>query len=144
VNEFRFDRTRGGGILLDIVSPVLNMLNFWFGDIKIKRYADDCRGKVEPNCHIEVETLSSVTGTVELSWNRITTKHGEDIQHAWPKNISGNVSAPASSAMSPEMTFASEQGGTQESTSPPILANHLVHQRSGSARACSSPGGGWF
>jgi predicted dehydrogenase len=71
VNEFRFDSTRGGGILLDIGSHVLDMLRFWFGDIKIKRYVDDCRGGVETNCYIEVETHSGVTGTVELSWNRL-------------------------------------------------------------------------
>jgi predicted dehydrogenase len=71
VNEFRFDSTRGGGILLDIGSHVLDMLRFWFGDIKIKRYVDDFRGGVETNCYIEVETDLGVTGTVELSWNRL-------------------------------------------------------------------------
>jgi len=70
VNEFRFDRTRGGGILLDIGSHVFDMLNFWFGDIKVKRYTDDCRGGVETNCYIEVETPSGIAGTVELSWSR--------------------------------------------------------------------------
>jgi predicted dehydrogenase len=70
VNEFRFDRTRGGGILFDIGSHVLDMLTFWFGDIRIKRFADDSRGGVETNAHIEVETQSGISGTVELSWTR--------------------------------------------------------------------------
>jgi predicted dehydrogenase len=70
VNEFRFDPTRGGGILYDIGSHVFDMLTFWFGDIKVQRYADDCRGGVETNCYIEIETSSSVAGTVKLSWNR--------------------------------------------------------------------------
>jgi predicted dehydrogenase len=70
VDEFRFDKTRGGGILLDIGSHVLDMLAFWFGDIIIKRYSDDCRAGVETNAQIEVETQSGVPGTVELSWTR--------------------------------------------------------------------------
>src|SRR5262245_1681771 len=71
VNEFRFDRTRGGGILLDIGSHVLDMLTFWFGDIRIKRFVDDSRGGVETNAHIELETQSGIPGTVELSWTRL-------------------------------------------------------------------------
>jgi predicted dehydrogenase len=49
---------------------VLDMLTFWFGDIRIKRFADDARGGVETNAHIEVETQSGISGTVELSWTR--------------------------------------------------------------------------
>jgi predicted dehydrogenase len=71
VNEFRFDPTRGGGILLDIGSHVFDMLRFWFGDLKVTRYVDDCRGGVETNCYIEIETHLGVSGTVELSWNRV-------------------------------------------------------------------------
>lgn len=70
VDEFRFDRCRGGGVLLDIGSHVLDMLTFWFGDIRIRRYADDCRGGVETNARIELETESGIPGTVELSWTR--------------------------------------------------------------------------
>jgi predicted dehydrogenase len=70
VDEFRFDRMRGGGILFDIGSHVLDMLTYWFGDIRIKRFADDSRGGVETNAHIEVETQSGISGTVELSWTR--------------------------------------------------------------------------
>jgi predicted dehydrogenase len=70
VNEFRFDRSRGGGILLDVGSHVLDMFTFWFGDIRIRRYADDCRGGVETNARIELETESGIPGTVELSWTR--------------------------------------------------------------------------
>jgi predicted dehydrogenase len=70
VNEFRFDRTRGGGILFDIGSQVLDMLTFWFEDIRVKRFADDCRGGVETNAYIEVESQSGICGTVELSWTR--------------------------------------------------------------------------
>jgi predicted dehydrogenase len=67
---FRFDRARGGGILFDIGSHVLDMLTFWFGDIRIRRFADDSRGGVETNAHIDVETQSGSPGTVELSWTR--------------------------------------------------------------------------
>jgi predicted dehydrogenase len=71
VDEFRFDRMKGGGILLDIGSHVLDTLCFWFGDITIKRYIDDCKGGVETNCYIEAETESGITGSIELSWNRV-------------------------------------------------------------------------
>jgi predicted dehydrogenase len=67
---FRFDRARGGGILFDIGSHVLDMLTFWFGDIRIRRFTDDSRGGVETNAYIEVETQSGSPGTVELSWTR--------------------------------------------------------------------------
>jgi predicted dehydrogenase len=70
VSDFRFDRMRGGGILLDIGSQVLDMLTFWFGGIRIKRFADDSRGGVETNAHIVVETQAGISGTVELSWTR--------------------------------------------------------------------------
>jgi predicted dehydrogenase len=70
VDGFRFDRTRGGGILFDIGSHVLDMLTFWFGDIRIKRFADDSRGGVETNAYIELETQSGIPGIVELSWTR--------------------------------------------------------------------------
>src|SRR5262249_2572158 len=71
VNEFRFDRTRGGGILLDIGSHVLDMLTFWFGDIRVKRFADDSKGGVETNAYIELEIQSDIPATVELSWTRL-------------------------------------------------------------------------
>jgi predicted dehydrogenase len=141
VNEFRFDPTRGGGILLDIGSHVLDMLNFWFGDIKIKRYADDCRGGVETNCYIEVETHSGVAGTAELSWNRLLrntakitgTRGTLDIQwytnsarlvtpsglHLLGGTISGDIALEAGAETFPEMFLAqlrrwhaSLQGGT--------------------------------
>ena len=70
VNEFRFDKARGGGILMDIGSHVLDTLRFWFGDITIARYADDSRGGVETNCVIDVATPGGASGTVELSWTR--------------------------------------------------------------------------
>ena len=41
-----------------------------FGDVRIKRFADDSRGGVETNAHIDVETQSGIPGTVELSWTR--------------------------------------------------------------------------
>lgn len=70
VNEFRFDRKRGGGILFDIGSHALDMLTFWFGDIRITRFADDSRGGVETNAYIELEIQSGILGTIELSWTR--------------------------------------------------------------------------
>lgn len=71
VNEFRFDKTRGGGILLDIGSHVLDMASYWFGGVSIKRFADDNSGGVETNVQIDIEAGNGVPGTLELSWNRV-------------------------------------------------------------------------
>lgn len=70
VNEFRFDRTRGGGILYDIGSHVLDLISYWFPSPRIKRYLDDCRGGVDTNAFAVVEIGDGVTGTVELGWTR--------------------------------------------------------------------------
>ena len=70
VNEFRFDRARGGGILYDIGSHVLDMLSLWFKTPRIKRYLDDSRGGVDTNAFAEIETESGIAGTIELSWTR--------------------------------------------------------------------------
>lgn len=70
VSEFRFDKTRGGGILFDIGSHVLDMLCYWFGDIRVTSYRDDSKGGVDTNGFIEVEMGQGVPGTVELSWTR--------------------------------------------------------------------------
>lgn len=70
VNEFRFDRARGGGILYDIGSHVLDLLSHWFQSPRIKRYLDDCKGGVDTNAFAEIETAEGVAGTVELSWTR--------------------------------------------------------------------------
>lgn len=71
VNEFRFDKACGGGILLDIGTHVLDTAAYWFGDVRITRYSDDNVGGVETNALIELETDTGVIGTVELSWNRV-------------------------------------------------------------------------
>ena len=41
----------------------LDMLKF-FGDIRINRFADDSRGGVETNAHIELEIDSGIPGSV--------------------------------------------------------------------------------
>jgi predicted dehydrogenase len=128
VDEFRFDRTKGGGILLDIGSHVLDTLYFWFGDINIKRYVDDCNGGVETNCYIEAETDSGIIGNIELSWNRVlrntaiivgtrgtleiewytnsarlTTSNG---QHSLEGVVTGDVGLLGGAATFPEMFLA--------------------------------------
>lgn len=70
VHEFRFDRARGGGILNDIGSHVLDTVTFWFGPSRIVKARDDNAGGVETNVSLEVETAGGVPGTVELSWTR--------------------------------------------------------------------------
>ena len=70
VNEFRFDRARGGGILYDIGSHVLDLLSYWFQSPRITRYLDDCKGGVDTNAFAEVEIGKGVAGTVELGWTR--------------------------------------------------------------------------
>lgn len=70
VNEFRFDRSRGGGILLDIGSHVFDTLAFWLGDLRVTRCCDDNAGGVETNIRADVVTSIGATGVVELSWTR--------------------------------------------------------------------------
>ena len=70
VNEFRFDRSRGGGILLDIGSHVFDTLSFWFGDTRVTRSQDDNMGGVETNVRAELTTGTGASGVVELSWTR--------------------------------------------------------------------------
>lgn len=71
VHEFRFDRARGGGILNDIGSHVLDCAAFWFGPFVVRRSQDDNAGGVETNARFELETACGVPGTVELSWTRV-------------------------------------------------------------------------
>jgi predicted dehydrogenase len=70
VQGFRFERDKGGGILFDIGTHVLDMLSFWFGDVRIKRYEDNAEGGVDTDARVAVEICSDVPGTVELSWTR--------------------------------------------------------------------------
>lgn len=71
VNEFRFDRERGGGILLDIGSHVLDLASYWFGDLGVTGYWDDNEGGVETDARIALATASGIAGAAELSWNRV-------------------------------------------------------------------------
>lgn len=79
--EFRFDKQRGGGILFDIGSHVIDLLHFWFGELKIERYEDDACGGVPTNARVTGVTKEQVRFEVELSWTRTLRNsfvfHGE-------------------------------------------------------------------
>ncbi len=62
-----FDPNRGGGVLTDIGSHVLDLMLWWFGDIDSFEYFDDARGGVEANCEISFKMKSGAVGRVELS-----------------------------------------------------------------------------
>lgn len=70
VNEFRFDRERGGGILLDIGSHLLDLASYWFGDLRVTGYWDDNEGGVETDARIALTTAGGIAGNITLSWNR--------------------------------------------------------------------------
>jgi predicted dehydrogenase len=70
ISDFRFDPNRGGGILLDIGTHVLDTAAYWFGDIKVTACHDDNRGGVETDVRIALEAPGGIPGTAELSWNR--------------------------------------------------------------------------
>jgi predicted dehydrogenase len=47
--------TSGGGVLVVSGSHFIDRMLYLFGDVKVVRYADDCRGGVEANCVASVE-----------------------------------------------------------------------------------------
>jgi len=69
--EFRLDKTRGGGVLLDIGCHVFDMVRFWFGELIVDSALHDSLGGVEINAFAHLETQLGIRGTVELSWERV-------------------------------------------------------------------------
>ncbi len=57
----------GAGVLWDTGPHVLDLVSWWFGDAARIAYWDDNRGGIEANCHLELEMVSGVHGTIELS-----------------------------------------------------------------------------
>jgi predicted dehydrogenase len=62
--------TSGGGVLFDAGSHVIDLMLWWFGNVKTLDYRDDAFGGVEADCHLSVGMSSGVHGTVELSRTR--------------------------------------------------------------------------
>ena len=67
-SEYLYNKeVAGGGVLADSGSHVLDMICWWFGDIKSLEYCDDNYGGVEANCKIDILMKNDITGTVKLS-----------------------------------------------------------------------------
>lgn len=69
-SDFMFRREAGGGVLADTGSHALDLLLWWFGDVREVAYRDDAMGGVEAECELELVFASGVRGTVELSRRR--------------------------------------------------------------------------
>lgn len=63
-------RTEGGGVLADAGSHVLDLVLWWFGDVRALVYRDDAFGGVEADCLLELEMAHGLHGRVELSRTR--------------------------------------------------------------------------
>lgn len=59
-----------GGVLFDTGPHVLDALHWWLGDFAQIAYWDDAMTGVEANCRLEVTTVDSVPGVIELSRTR--------------------------------------------------------------------------
>jgi predicted dehydrogenase len=63
-----FDKeTAGGGILIDIGSHALDLMQWWFGTPARLRYRDDAMGGVEATCLVHIEYDSGLHGKILLS-----------------------------------------------------------------------------
>ena len=84
ISDFTFLKKKGGGVLLDTGSHVLDLLIWWLGEVAEFTYQDDSIGGVEANCEINLTMASGVRGFVALSRTRnlrctaiIKGTHGE-------------------------------------------------------------------
>jgi predicted dehydrogenase len=65
-----FDPRRGGGVLTDIGSHVIDLALWWFGNVYEFRYYDDSLGGVEANCDIYMKMDNGADGSIHLSRTR--------------------------------------------------------------------------
>ena len=70
VSDATFRRDMGGGVMADIGTHVLDLLQWWLGDAQQVAYRDDAMGGVEAEWEIDLVFPGGVTGFVELSRTR--------------------------------------------------------------------------
>ncbi len=59
--------TAGGGVTMDIGVHVLDLVRWWFGEVRSCTYADDDYGGVEADARLTLRLDDHLEGTVELS-----------------------------------------------------------------------------
>jgi predicted dehydrogenase len=60
----------GGGVLIDVGVHVLDLLQFWLGEVNAIDYFDDAMGGVEADCECRIEMKDGLKGIIELSRTR--------------------------------------------------------------------------
>ncbi len=60
----------GGGVLMDTGAHTVDLLQWWFGEVRRLQYWDDSQGGVEADCRVEFGFASGATGRLELSRTR--------------------------------------------------------------------------
>jgi len=70
VSDYRFKKDKGGGIFSDMGSHILDMVLWWFGEVKTVSYSDDSRGGIDANFLLEITLPNGAQGIVEVSANR--------------------------------------------------------------------------
>lgn len=68
--DFTFRRETGGGVLADAGVHVLDLLDWWFGELSVEAYRDDARGGVEAEAELELSLAEGAPVAVELSRTR--------------------------------------------------------------------------
>lgn len=69
-SDFMFRKDKGGGVLTDTGSHVLDLVLWWLGDYEHVEYSDDAMGGVEANCELRLKMQNGADGFVELSRTR--------------------------------------------------------------------------
>ena len=66
-DSYAFFNPKNGGVLADMGVHYLDLLYALFGDLKPKKYIDDCEGGVEANVEYQLSTKSDVNVSLKLS-----------------------------------------------------------------------------